>query len=81
MTIQQAIAASGIYPALRNAEAESCAQDLAAVIMDAGKRQAVYAAFVAKHPGLKAWEAQAIKGRALCIAKASQDSAGKEQSA
>lgn len=72
MTIQDAIAAAGQVPPLRNPEAEKAAQDIASVILDPEARQAAYAAFVATHPGLKEWEAQVIRNRALCIARENQ---------
>lgn len=67
--VAEQIAAAGIVPALRNADAEKCAQDIAAVIYSAGKRQAIFAAFHRARLDLKAWEAQAIRNRAFCIAK------------
>jgi len=54
---------------LKNAEAEKCAQDIAAVITDKEKRQAIFAAFLAKHPDLKNWEGQSIGQRAVHIAR------------
>lgn len=77
MTIQQQIDAAGIVPDLRNADAEKCAQDIAAVIHDKDARQAVYSAFLAGHPGLKLWESSAIRDRAFCIAHNNQSSASK----
>lgn len=72
MNIQQQIDAAGLVPVLRNAAAEKCAQDIAAVIHDKAARQAVFEAFAKAHPDLKAWEAQALRGRAFCIANAAQ---------
>lgn len=69
MSIEERIAAAGIVPALRNPEAEACAKELAAVIHDKEKRQAVFAAYRDAHPMLKNWEAQAIGNRAICIAR------------
>lgn len=69
MTIEQQILASGIVPPLRNPDAEKCAIDLATVILDPVARQKVYSDFLATHPDLKAWESQAIRNRAFCIAR------------
>jgi len=80
MNIQQQIDAVGLVPVLRNAAAEKCAQELAAVIHDKAARQAVFEAFAKAHPDLKAWEAQALRGRAFCIANAAQRAAAAKPS-
>ena len=67
--IQEQILAAGIVPPLSNADAEKCAQDLADSIYDKKRRQAIYEAFCSTRPDLKDWEAQAIRNRALCLAK------------
>lgn len=56
---------------LKNPKAEKCAQDIAAVIDDKVKRQAIFSAFVEAHPKLKHWEGQAIGNRAVFIARES----------
>lgn len=72
MTIQESIDAAGIVPVLRNADAEQFAQDIAGVIFDRQACQALFVTFHAAHPDLKAWEVQAIRGRAYSIAHDSQ---------
>lgn len=70
MTIQQQIDAARIVSVIRNADAEKCAQDIAAVIHDKDARNAVFAAFFSARPNLKTWEAHVIRDRAFCIARA-----------
>lgn len=55
---------------LKNPEAEACAQAIAKVINDRTARQALFQAFLNKHPALRNWEAMAISGRATSIARA-----------
>ena len=55
--------------ALKNPEAEKCAQDIAAVFNDPIARQTIYSAFLEAHPQLNQWKAIALADRARSLAQ------------
>ena len=69
MNITDQINAAGIVPPLRNLDAESLAQNIAANIHNPEERQRLFKEHYDSHPNLKQWESQAIRNRTFCIAK------------